>query len=88
VTYDTFKVMQHILSRISRRDVLIEASAPFDDDIWVGRNMFSLNGVQKYLASWEQFCEAVKHEAKHRPGPDRDDEDTTRSLIGPGRSTG
>jgi hypothetical protein len=69
VTFDTFEVMEHIVGRISRRDAVIEAiSASFDDDIWVERNMFSLNGVQKYVAIWEQFCDAVMHDAKHGPG--------------------
>ena len=76
VTFDTFEVMEHIVGGISRRDAVIEAiSASFDDDIWVERNMFSLNGVQKYVASWEQFCDAVKHEAKHGPGGEPEDED-------------
>lgn len=76
VTFDTFEVMEHIAGGISRRDAVIEAiSASFDDDIWVERNMFSLNGVQKYVASWEQFCEAVKHEAKHGPAGEPVDED-------------
>jgi len=76
VTYDTFEVMEYIVGGISRRDAVIEAiTASFDDDIWVERNMFSLSGVQKYVASWEQFCDAVKHEAKHGPGGEPDHED-------------
>jgi hypothetical protein len=37
--------------------------------------MFSLNGVQKYVASWEQFCDAVKREAEHGADADPPDED-------------
>ena len=68
-----------MIGHISNRDDVIDnRDRAFDDDIWVERNMFSLNGVQKYVASWEQFCEAVKHEAKHGPGgePEEEDHDT------------
>jgi hypothetical protein len=75
-TYETFDVMDDIVGDISRRDEVIEAIRDsFDDDIWVERNMFSLNGVQKYVASWEQFCEAVKHEAQHGIGMELDELD-------------
>ena len=58
--------MEDIVGDISRRDeVLAAIRESFDDDTWVERNMFSLNGVQKYTASWEQFCEAVKHQTRY-----------------------
>jgi hypothetical protein len=79
VTYDTWEVMFAMISHISNRDDVIDTvTEAFDDDIWVERNMFSLNGVQKYVASWEQFCEAVKDEAEHGPGgePEEEDHDT------------
>jgi hypothetical protein len=79
VTYDTFDVLADIVGDISRRDEVIDAiRESFDDDIWVERNMFSLNGVQKYIASWERFGDAVKYEAQH-PGeadPEGDEHDT------------
>jgi hypothetical protein len=53
VTYDTWEVMFAMISHISNRDDVIDTvTEAFDDDIWVERNMFSLNGVQKYVASW------------------------------------
>jgi hypothetical protein len=41
--------------------------------------MFSLSGVRKYVASWEQFCEAVKREAEH--GADADPRDEDHDMI-------
>ena len=78
LTYDTDEVMDDIVGRVSRREgVLTAIRESFDDDIWVERNMFSLNGVQKYTASWEQFCEAVKHRTRYffnfEPEDDLDD---------------
>jgi len=68
--------MDDILGGVSNRDDVLEAIyGSFEDDIWVERNMYSLNGARKYLASWEQFCEAVKHEATHGAPPDEDDLD-------------
>jgi hypothetical protein len=84
VTYDTWEVMFAMISHISNRDDVIDTvTEAFDDDIWVERNMFSLNGVQKYVASWEQFCEAVKHEAEHGPGgePEEEDHDTISVSV-------
>src|SRR5689334_10301109 len=55
ITYDTFDVLDDIVGDISRRDEVIDAIRDsFDDDIWVERNMFSLNGVEKYVASWDR----------------------------------
>jgi hypothetical protein len=50
VTYDTWEVMFAMLSHISNRDDVIDTvTEAFDDDIWVERNMFSLNGVKNAL---------------------------------------
>lgn len=79
VTYDTDEVMEDIVGDISRRDeVLAAIRESFDDDTWVERNMFSLNGVQKYTASWEQFCEAVKHQTRYffNVDPEEESHDT------------
>ena len=75
-TFDTWEVMDEIVGGVSRRDEVLEAiHGSFDDDIWVERNMYSLNGARKYVASWEQFCEAVKHEARHGAPLEEDDLD-------------
>jgi HEPN/RES N-terminal domain 1 len=63
---------------ISRRDDVIDAvRESFDDDIWVERNMFSLNDVQKYVVSWNRFCHAVKRERLDpaQAEPDEDEHD-------------
>lgn len=66
VTYETDDVMDHIVGDISRRDQVHTAiRESFDDDTWAERNMFSLNGVQKYVASWDRFCYAVKHRTRY-----------------------
>lgn len=65
-TYDTWELMSAIVGDISNRDEVIETiTGAFDDDIWVERNMFSLNGVQKYVASWDDFCNAVKYKTRY-----------------------
>jgi hypothetical protein len=72
-TFDNWEVMDDIVGGVSTRDDVLEAiHRSFDDDIWVERNMYSLNGARKYVASWEQFCDAVKHEAKHGSPPEED----------------
>jgi hypothetical protein len=74
--YDTWEVMDDIVGGVSKRDDVLEAiHGSFDGDIWVERNMYSLNGAPKYVASWEQFCDAVKHEARHGVPPEEDDYD-------------
>jgi hypothetical protein len=66
VTYDTDEVMESIVSEVSRRDDVAAAIRDaFDEDVWVERNMFGLNGVHKYVASWDGFCEAVKHGTRY-----------------------
>ena len=75
-THETWEVTDDIVGGVSKRDDVLEAiHGSFEDDMWVERNMFSLNGARKYVASWEQFCDAVKHEAKHRAPPEEDDLD-------------
>jgi hypothetical protein len=65
-TYGTWEVMESILSGISDRDDVVQAvTGAFSDDIWVERDMFSLNGVQKYVASWDEFCDAVKYKTRY-----------------------
>ena len=67
----------------ARRCTAIHGS--FDDDAWVERNMYCLNGGRKCVASWEQFCDAVMHEAKHGAPPEEDDLDhdtiTIRAML-------
>jgi len=66
VTYDTSEVVEHIVGGVSRRDDVMDAiTESFADDIWVERNMFSLNGEQMYVASWDEFCEAARREAEY-----------------------
>jgi hypothetical protein len=66
VTYDTDEVLDDIVGDVSRRDeVLTAIRESFDGDIWVERNMFSLNGVHKYVASWDRFCNTVKHRTRY-----------------------
>jgi hypothetical protein len=80
VTCDTYEVMDDIVGDVSRRDeVLTAIRESFDDDIWVERNMFSLNGVHKYVASWDRFCTAVKHRSRYFF--DRDQEDDSHDTI-------
>jgi hypothetical protein len=80
VTYDTWEVMDHIVDGVSKRDDVLEAiQESFEDDVWVERNMFSLNGARKYVASWEQFCGAVKYEAQH--GVPRKEDDLDPDTI-------
>jgi hypothetical protein len=75
--------MDDIVGDVSNRDEVLEAiHGAFDDDIWVERNMYSLNGARKYLASWEQFCDAVKHEAKHDTPPEETSSITTPFRCG------
>ena len=75
-TYETWEVLDDIVGGVSKRDEVLDAIRDsFDDDMWVERNMFSLNGARKYVASWEQFCDAVKHEARHGVPPEEDDLD-------------
>lgn len=93
VTYDTDEVMDDIVGDISRRDeVLTAIRESFDDDIWVERNMFSLNGVHKYVASWDRFSDAVKHRTRYFFDHDQDDDshdtipvphmlDTLREMV-------
>ena len=79
-TYDTYEVMDHIVGNVSRRDdVLTAIMESFDDDIWVERDMFSLSGVQKYVASWDEFCAAVKHRSRYFF--DRGQEEEVRDTI-------
>jgi HEPN/RES N-terminal domain 1/RES domain len=79
-TYDTYEVMDHIVGDISRRDdVLTAITESFDDDIWVERDMFSLSGVHKYVASWDEFCDVVKHRSRYFF--DREQEDDFHETI-------
>jgi hypothetical protein len=66
LTYDTDDVLDDIVGDISHRDdVLTAVRESFDHDIWVERNMFSLNGLRRYVVSWERFCDAVKHHTRY-----------------------
>jgi hypothetical protein len=66
ITYRTHEVLDDIAANISNRDDVMDViREAFDDDIWVERNMFSLNGAHKFVASWSRFCHAVKHRSRY-----------------------
>jgi hypothetical protein len=79
-TYDTSEVLDDIVGEISGRAEVMDAIRDsIDEDIWVERDMFSLSGVHKYVASWDRFCAAVKHRTRYFF--DREHEDDSHDTI-------
>lgn len=75
---DTFDTSDMLLFRIgppSSRDSVNDAIVEsFGDEVWCERDMYRLDGAERYLASWDEFCETVKHRRRFFFGSVESDE--------------
>ena len=81
-TYDSYDLVRDEFYSISDNEQVIQAIIDSLSDVtWCDRNPYSTTGFKAYELSWEQFCNAVKHQTRyffgHRGTRDVHDSDLT-----------
>jgi hypothetical protein len=65
-TYDSYDLVHDELARISdNEDVLQAIIDALGDEVWCDQEPYATTGFEAYQSSWEQFCNAVKHETRY-----------------------
>jgi RES domain-containing protein len=84
-TFDTTELVRDHLEEPSDKEEVIEAiieSLGVDRE-WCERNMYGLNGADRYIASWDEFCMTVKHRVRYFFDAAAEDEDITETIPVP-----
>jgi hypothetical protein len=64
-TYDTCDVLDDLGWPSDNESVVEEIVDCLGHETWCDRHPYSLDGVERYDSSWEQFCETVKHKVRY-----------------------
>ena len=83
-TFDTSELISYRLDELSHREAVNEAIIEsIGDETWCELDMYRLNGVDRYAASWTDFCNTVKHKIRYFFDTTEQEEDFPETIPVP-----
>ena len=83
-TFETCELIRDRLGEPSHREAVNEAIIEsLEDETWCEIDMYRLNGVDRYMASWTDFCNTVKHKIRYFFDTTEQEEDFPETIPVP-----
>ena len=83
-TFDTWELIRDRFDEPSNREAVNDAIIEsLGDETWCQLHMYSVDGVDRYIASWTDFCSTVKHKIRYFFDMTKQEEDFPETIPVP-----
>ena len=83
-TFDTWELIRDRFGEPSNREAVNDAIIEsLGDETWCKLHMYSVDGVDRYIASWTDFCSTVKHKSRYFFDITKQEEDFPETIPVP-----